>query len=183
MRTLLYIHGFRSVGLCIKGRKIASFAPNALTPDLPYVPKLAIALLESIILEKGVDNLCLIGSSLGGFYAIFLAQKYGIKTILINPVIDGYKTLLPAIGKVNVTYNGEAFFWSLDLVESLKAYNVQEISPKLYCVLLQKGDKVLDYRVAAQKFKDSKCIIQEGGSHRFENFSALKSEILQWANS
>lgn len=178
---LLYLHGFRSVGLCYKGSLIADFAPDALTPDLPYVPDLAIELTESLIQKhQKTQKICLVGSSLGGYYATFLAEKYRLKAVLINPVVDAYKTLLPAIGKVSVSYNGENFLWTLDLVESLKKYFVSAIDSSLYCVLLQKGDRVLDYRVAAQKFKDSKLVIEEGGSHHFDNFISQKNLLLEW---
>lgn len=179
---LLYLHGFRSVGLCYKGKQIAAFAPNVLTPNLPYVPTLAINLIESLILKHSQSHkICLVGSSLGGYYATFLAQKYNLKAVLINPVIDAYRTLLPAIGRIYVPYNQSSFFWSLDLVESLKQYFVDSITSELYCVLLQSGDQVLDYRIAAQKFKDSKLIIEEGGSHHFDNFASQKDTILKWA--
>ncbi|MCI5968991.1 YqiA/YcfP family alpha/beta fold hydrolase [Helicobacter sp.] len=181
-KILLYLHGFRSVGLCYKGKQIASFAPNSLTPNLPYVPSLAIAYVESIIQKIGAQNLCLIGSSLGGYYATYLADKYAIKAVLINPVVDAYVTLLPAIGRILVPYSGESFFWDLSLVESLKQYYVKNIKNGLYCVLLQKGDKVLDYRIAQLHFKDCKCVVEEGGSHRFENFLNQKERILAWAN-
>lgn len=87
-KTLLYLHGFRSVGLCYKGRELASFAPNSLTPNLSYVPSLAIAYVESIIQKYGTQNLCLVGSSLGGYYATYLADKYAIKAVLVNPVVN-----------------------------------------------------------------------------------------------
>lgn len=181
-KTLLYIHGFRSVGLCYKGKEIASFASNSLTPNLPYVPDLAIAYLESIIQKYGAQNLCLVGSSLGGYYATYLAHKYAMKAVLINPVVNAYAALLPAVGRVMVPYSGESFFWDLSLVESLKKYSVESIQNRLYCVLLQKGDKVLDYKIAEQYFRGCKCIIEEGGSHRFENFLSQKNVILEWAN-
>ncbi|MDY5615704.1 MAG: YqiA/YcfP family alpha/beta fold hydrolase [Helicobacter sp.] len=178
---LLYLHGFRSVGLCYKGSLIASFAPNALTPNLPYVPDLAIELIENFIKKyQKTQKICLVGSSLGGYYATFLAEKYQLKAVLINPVINAYQTLLPAIGKVSISYNRESFIWTLDLVESLKKYYVEAINPSLYCVLLQKGDRILDYRVAAQKFKDSKLVIEEGGSHHFDNFLSQKDLLLSW---
>ncbi|MBX7490867.1 YqiA/YcfP family alpha/beta fold hydrolase [Helicobacter turcicus] len=181
-KTLLYLHGFRSVGLCHKGQQIVSFAPSSLTPNLSYVPCLAIAYAESLIQKHGVQNLCLVGSSLGGYYATYLAHKYGIKAVLVNPVVDAYATLLPAIGRVLVSYTGESFFWDLSLVESLKRYYVECIRSELYCVLLQKGDKVLDYRIAKGRFRDCKCIVEEGGSHHFENFLNQKETILMWAN-
>ena len=90
---LLYLHGFRSVGLCYKGSLIASFAPNALTPNLPYVPDLAIELIENFIKKyQKTQKICLVGSSLGGYYATFLAEKYQLKAVLINPVINAYQT-------------------------------------------------------------------------------------------
>lgn len=182
-KTLLYLHGFRSVGLCYKGKQIASFAPSSLTPNLSYIPQLAISYAQSLIVEYGAENLCLVGSSLGGYYATYLADKYAIKAVLINPVVNAYETLLPAIGRVLVPYTRESFFWDLSLVESLKQYFVEHIQSELYCVLLQKGDKVLDYRIAKERFRDCKCIIQEGGSHRFEDFLSQKDKILKWANS
>lgn len=182
-KTLLYLHGFRSVGLCYKGRQISSFAPNAILPNLSYIPQLAIAYAQSLIAEYGAENLCLVGSSLGGYYATYLADKYAIKAVLINPVVDAYATLLPAIGRVIVPYTRESFFWDFSLVESLKQYVVKNIQSELYCVLLQTGDKVLDYRIAKERFRDCKCIIQEGGSHQFENFLSQKDLILKWADS
>ncbi|WP_299548790.1 YqiA/YcfP family alpha/beta fold hydrolase [uncultured Helicobacter sp.] len=181
-KTLLYLHGFRSVGLCYKGRELVSFAPSSLTPNLSYVPSLAIAYAESIIQKYGAQNLCLIGSSLGGYYATYLANKYSIKAVLVNPVINAYATLLPAIGRIVVPYSGESFFWDLSLVKSLRQYEVKSLQSELYCVLLQKGDKVLDYRIAKERFKDCQCVIEEGGSHRFENFLNQKERILAWAD-
>lgn len=182
-KTLLYLHGFRSVGLCYKGREILSFAPNSLTPNLPYVPSLAIAFVESLIQQYGANNLCLVGSSLGGYYATYLADKYGINAVLVNPVIDAYKTLLPAVGRVFVSDSGGSFLWDLSLVESLREYYVDSLSYSLYCVLLQTGDKVLDYRVAQKRFLGCKCVVEDGGSHRFENFLNHKETILAWAKA
>ena len=41
------------------------------------------------------DELTLIGSSLGGFYATFLAEKYGARAVVINPAIRPYDDLRP----------------------------------------------------------------------------------------
>lgn len=181
---LLYIHGFRSVGLCYKGSLIKEFSEDSLTPNLPYAPKLAIKLLEEIIL-KNLEQSCkisLIGSSLGGYYAIYLAHKFNLKAVLVNPAVYAYRNLSLAIGKVNVPYSGETFLWTQDLVEDLKELEVKNIDYKLFMVLLQKGDEVLDYREAALKLKDSKLLIYEGGSHRFDNFEMQKENILQWCS-
>lgn len=177
----LYLHGFRSIGMCYKGKIISSSFPNSILPNLPYVPKLAINLAENIIQNNNIT--CIIGSSLGGYYATFLSEKYKIKSVLINPVINAYKTLLPAIGTIPIPYNKQYFFWSLELVESLKNYETNKINSNLYLLLLQKADNILDYKEAQEKFKDSKLIIEEGGSHRFENFKSKIEIIKNFANS
>lgn len=184
MNRLLYIHGFRSVGLCYKGSIIKQFAPDALTPNLPYPPKLAMALLEDLINSylKTSQSLCLIGSSLGGYYATYLAEKYQLKAILINPVIDAYKTLYPAIGRVNISYNQKSFLWTKDLLEDLRDFQISCITPTHYLVLLQKGDKILDYKIAASFFSQCQLVIEEKGSHHFDNFESKKDLILSFAN-
>lgn len=179
----LYIHGFRSVGLCHKGSILKSFAPTSLLPDLPYSPKLAIEFLQKLILENKDKKLCLIGSSLGGFYATYLAEKFQCKAVLINPLVYAYEMLYPAIGKIDVVKKNESFLWSLDLVNELNAFKVKKINSSLYFVLLQKGDSVLDYKIAKDFYKDSKMCIEEGGSHYFDDFLSKKDMILDFANS
>ncbi|MDE5592151.1 MAG: hypothetical protein K2I63_04250 [Helicobacter sp.] len=180
---LLYLHGFRSVGLCYKGAIIRTFNVCSLTPNLPYVPSLAIEFIELLIKKyQKKHDICLIGSSLGGYYATFLAEKYRLRTVLVNPVVNAYQTLLPAIGRVYIPYSNQTFLWTMDLALSLKQYFSDQITPSLYCVMLQKGDRVLRYQEAQEKFSGSKMVIQEGGSHRFEDFHLQKDLILQWMN-
>ena len=176
----LYIHGFRSVGSCHKGSILKGFAPDTLLPNLPYVPRLAINFLEELILENKAKNLCLVGSSLGGFYAMYLAEKYQLKAILINPAIDAVNALYLAIGKMDNAKLCESFLWTLDLVEDLRNFQIKTLTKDLYFVLLQKGDKILDYSITRDFFKDSKILIEEGGSHQFEAFETKKELLLDF---
>lgn len=178
---ILYLHGFRSIGLCYKGKIISKHIPNSILPNLPYVPDFAINKAEDIIKNNNIK--CIVGSSLGGYYSTYLSDKYNIKSVLINPVIDAYKTLYLAIGTIPIQYTKEKFFWSLDLVESLIKYKVHDIKHELYLVMLQKGDEILDYKEAKDKFCNSKLIIEDGGSHRFDNFETKIEMILKFANS
>ena len=43
--------------------------------------------------------LTLIGSSLGGFYATHLAERFGVRAVLINPAIRPYEDLQPFAGR------------------------------------------------------------------------------------
>ena len=55
-------------------------------PALPPLADASIRIAEKLI--RGKKSACLIGSSLGGFYATWLAEKHGLKAVLINPAID-----------------------------------------------------------------------------------------------
>lgn len=57
---------------------------------------------------KDFYNITLIGSSLGGFYSIYLAQKYNLKAILINPSIESHKTLKTYVGE-HTNFDGSKY--------------------------------------------------------------------------
>jgi predicted esterase YcpF (UPF0227 family) len=48
---------------------------------------------NSIKLMKPHYDINLVGSSLGGFYSLYLSNKYNLKAILINPSITPHRTL------------------------------------------------------------------------------------------
>ena len=72
---LVYIHGFNSSALSFKARLIAARMAelglgNEFTcPELPHRPRESIAVLERLLDAQRPGNTCLIGSSLGGYYA------------------------------------------------------------------------------------------------------------------
>jgi len=84
-----------------------------IAPSLSYVPELAIKTLEELI-ESYKEDITLIGSSLGGFYAIYLSQKYSLKAVLLNPSINPYKTLKNLVGDAPNFYDewgGVVIYW------------------------------------------------------------------------
>ena len=88
---IIYIHGFASCGFGSKAQKFKEyFEEEIITISLPTIPNLAIDTLEQIIefsLNKD-ENVYLIGSSLVGFYSLYLANKYDLKAVLINPAVN-----------------------------------------------------------------------------------------------
>ncbi|WP_321470842.1 YqiA/YcfP family alpha/beta fold hydrolase [Halarcobacter sp.] len=177
---ILYIHGFGSSGFGGKASLFREyFEDEVITPSLSYVPKLAIDTLEQIIeifLNKD-ENIGLVGSSLGGFYAIYLANKYNLKAVLINPAVYPYKTL-DKIGMAMNYYDGTSFEVTKDHIDYLKAIEVNQIeSQEKFLTLLQTEDEVLDYTEAADKLSDSELIIEEGGNHSFENIESYFRKI------
>lgn len=171
---IIYIHGFNSTG-----PDSGKFAE--LTNGLPDIdvhaptyssadPDEATQKLEQYIESyKGqYEDLMLIGTSLGGYYAQYLGHKYGAKIVLINPALEPTKTLKQYLGENTNFYTGEKYFLTEDNITKLEKYDVASIYHDFgSLVLLDKGDDVIDYKVALTKYND--CVTYEGGSHRFDH--------------
>ncbi len=143
-------------------------------------PSEAITQLTQII-ESNLPDIALIGSSLGGFYATFLAQKYHLKAVLVNPAVNPHILLNDLLGKTTNYYTGREYELTTEHIEQLKQLLVDKVSePELFMVLLQSGDEVLDYRLAEQKYADTELIIEQGGDHSFEGFENHCESIVRF---
>lgn len=177
---ILYIHGFGSSGYGGKATLFREyFEDEVITPSLSYVPSLAIDTLEQIIelLLAKDETVGLVGSSLGGYYAIYLANKYDLKAVLINPAIHPYKTL-DKIGMAMNYYDGTSFEVTAEHIQTLKGFEVKQIkNQENFLTLLQTEDEVLDYNEAVEKLPNSELVIEEGGNHSFENIESYFRKI------
>ncbi|MCF6206991.1 MAG: hypothetical protein L3J47_08905 [Sulfurovum sp.] len=174
---IIYIHGFGGSG---KGNKaelfrdyFKSIGEPFVAPSLSYVPKLAIETLQELIISYG--EVYLIGSSLGGYYATYLAQMPEVqKVVLINPATQPYETLKRALGDAPNFYDDSTFVWQESHLEMLKELEVDALTVWLisskFSLYLQKGDEILDYQDALDKYelKEQNLVVEEGGSHSFE---------------
>jgi len=180
---ILYIHGYGGHGLGVKASMMREYCKSKkipfLAPSLSYIPDLAIQTLEEII-ENLEGEITLVGSSLGGFYSIYLASKYNLKAVLINPSIFPYETLLLTKGYFPHYYDGSTFEWNDKHISSLPKYEVQNTKDENFMLLLQKGDETLDYSKAVKKFANAKMFVEEGGSHSFDGFERYYEEIIKF---
>lgn len=188
MKTLLYIHGFNSSELSHKATVLGDAAnqigqPDAvISPRLSWRPALAIKQLEDIIEENISQGVTLIGSSLGGFYAAYLAEKYRIKAILVNPAVQAPVLLKNHLGPQTNPYTNEEYELTLDHMVELEKLTVTKPAAELYWLMLQEGDEVLDYREALKGFPQvSRLTHEQGGDHRFIEFERFTEEILCFA--
>lgn len=174
---VIYLHGFGSAGFGQKAQKFLEyFEDEMITPTLSTIPNLAIATLEQIIeafINRGI-KISLIGSSLGGFYALFLANKYDLKAVLINPAISPWLNsdgLDKNADDMSICYyDNSRFEFNHSHIQSLRNYEVVMLkNPSNFLTLLQTDDEVLDYNDAAEKLEETELIIEEGGSHSFED--------------
>lgn len=144
------------------------------TLDLPPSPIDAIQEIEEILNSSKVE--VLIGSSLGGFYATYLAEKYQIKAVLVNPSTQPWETLASYVGWQKRFCDEEVFEFKPIYLEQLKT--LQTLPQKGdYLVLLQSEDEVLDYTKAQSLYNKHRVIVEYGGNHRFENIDDYLSMI------
>ncbi len=188
---IVYLHGFSSAASSNKANKLK----QALEPipffiaDYPsHQPHVAIQTIESYInrLRAQYQPTCvmLIGSSLGGYYAQYLGTKLAEvrKVVLINPALQPQITLRPYIGPNLNSVTGKPFvFTSQDFAE-LAYYDPL---PTEYCastlVLLDEGDEVIDYQVAAKRYAAiGRVVIYPGGGHQFEHLDQAIEEISEF---
>ncbi len=177
---ILYIHGFGSSSEGAKPTLFKTLTCNhpVYAPSLSYVPDLAIKTLSELIVllkaseDPALHTIHLIGSSLGGYYAHYLAHKYHLKAVLINPALYPYDGLARYRGMARNYYDNTHFECSDVHFEMLKKYDVPATAENDNILLLsQKGDEVLDYREAVAKLGGAMMIVEEGGSHAFENIA------------
>ncbi|HIC45075.1 MAG TPA: hypothetical protein EYO73_12590, partial [Sulfurimonas sp.] len=83
------LHGYNSSSGGTKPQMLRSLYPNnrLLIPDLPLDPLECMQLSEDMLRTASNDTI-IIGASLGGFYAYYLASKFRKDCLLINPVFE-----------------------------------------------------------------------------------------------
>ena len=173
---IIYLHGFNSTGSSAKGQLLKDHLPDlpVLTPTYHHDPTTAIAFLEQLVVKNLQQNqpLMLIGSSLGGYYAQYLAHQYNIKTVLINPALMPLATLHGYLGENTNFYTGETYTLTQAHLDALLTLDVPdpctESVPTL--LLLDKNDEVLDHQIAASRYQNcAEVVIFDGGDHQFQH--------------
>ena len=173
-KILLYIHGFGSSGKSGKAEIFRNILGNRIiAPSLPVNPELAVDTLEQMVLrmQNSSHEVVLTGSSLGGYYATFLSEKYDLKAVLINPSVKPYNTLALHIGLNHSYYDLSDYEFTQQHLDKLRDYEVAHPKVENFMLLLQTGDTVLDYHEAVEKFPGAMIDIEEGGTHGYEDIA------------
>ncbi|MCH2158846.1 MAG: esterase [Oleiphilaceae bacterium] len=175
-KRLLYLHGFNSSPASEKANQTCSyFAENDLfridIPALPAEPSKAIDLLENKLQVAEYSGL--IGSSLGGFYSLYLHVNYALPAVLINPAVRPYELLSDYIGINKNTYTGVEYEVKSEHMEQLLALDVDRTSLKLsqLFLLTESEDETLNYQEAALKLLGAKMYLSRGGDHSYTSFT------------
>lgn len=160
--TLVYLHGYGSSSQSDKVRELRKAFPGTEAPDIPNDFAEAESFLEAWIQER-LDQgkfLILCGTSLGGYWATRLSNRFLLPALIINPSCQPAKTL---------------FHLHANKYPDL---TVDSGVPRI--VLLAKDDDVLDYRIAEKLFEDKAHVkLFENGGHRFQVINTITENLLE----
>lgn len=185
---ILYIHGFNSSPASEKAQQFQSFCQqqgnvNVAIPELSHDPEQALCQLQVLIENAAGKIHLLVGSSLGGYYATWLSEKYNCRAALVNPAVSPVKNLGEEfLGTQKNYYSGIEYEFTREYALFLDTLDINPVtSPENFLLLVQTGDEVLDYHLAVDRYQGSIQILQEGGSHRFEEFDSMFAPMMEFA--
>ena len=182
---ILYLHGFCSSPASWKSRLLAEAmaqrgqAAQFVCPQLSPVPEVAMREMSALI-EQAKGPVTLAGSSLGGHYANHLAEKYGLRAVLINPAVVALLDTGKFIGEQVNFHSGERFIFTTEHAAQLQA-QVSVPTTKNYWVLLEEGDEVLDWHQAQTFYAGCRQTVLPGGDHSFTRFPDFIAQIIEFA--
>ena len=186
---ILYLHGFRSSPRSFKARVMqkaladAGRAHELICPQLPASPKEAMALCLLLAERHAPDNLAIIGSSLGGFYATWLAERMGVRAVLLNPSVDPLVNLEHHVGVTTAWHSSEPFEFRREYIDELAELRVGQItSPERYFLLAATGDEVLDYRDMVTHYAGARQHVIKGSDHAIPEFAQYVDEVLAFCS-
>ena len=183
IKNIFYFHGFASSADSTKALVFQNFIKKRFPNVQLHVPNIDNSIEKSFVqledlVNKNSTNKLFMGSSLGGFYASYFAEKYNSKAVLINPASNPYRGMKMYLGK-NINYStNEEFYLTKEDLAVLEEKNVFSINnPSNYLVLVETGDEVIPFKYTLEFYKGCNFCVVNGGSHSFDSFQD-KLEII-----
>jgi len=183
---VIYLHGFRSSPQSTKAIRLAAwFAAHR--PDVvwrcPQLPASPAAALDDVLAEISGwprDRMAVIGSSLGGFYATAVAERFGCRAVVLNPAVDPARDLASTVGTTTAWHSDEPFVFRAEYVDELR-----RIAPPpaltdrgRYLAVIAKGDEVLSWREMSARYAGCRVRLVEGSDHALSDFDAHLPEVI-----
>ena len=191
---IIYLHGFQSSPMSKKGQQLQQYCTNVEhadvhLPDLNKPPKHVLRDISKLIESLPLDQVRLVGSSLGGFYATYLVAKYGCPAVLINPAMQPWQLFEDLFGIEQIPLK-VTDSWTLDADQLQQLQSIADTKLKhadKILVLLQRGDEVLDYRQAQRYYnaaQPSALILTDAdGNHAMDDFEEKLPFVLRFLST
>jgi predicted esterase YcpF (UPF0227 family) len=182
---IVYLHGFNSSPQSHKAQVLRRFleerglASKYACPTLPPLASAALTAVEEYL--PAGEEACFVGSSLGGFYATYLAETRSAKAVLVNPAVEPHIGLREYLGPQKNLYTGEAYELTEAHLQEWERLVLPHITPSRYLLLVETADEVLDYRQAVRRYAGCEQVVVNGGDHSLQSFPRHLRRILEFA--
>ena len=183
---ILYLHGFLSSPSSGKARQMLAamtalgLGEDFLCPALPVSPRAAAEMALALAQLDDPGRLALVGSSLGGYYASWLAERVGCRAVLLNPAIRPYEHLFTEPGW-HTDYAGNVVEIRPEFADELRALATGPLTRlERYFLVAATGDQVIDYRDMLEQYAGCRTRLIAGSDHALSDFPAYLPEVLDF---
>lgn len=190
---LVYLHGFRSsprsskavlTGEAVKALSSQDHTFEWFCPQLFASPKKSIEMIVQHIDHSNAQRIVIIGSSLGGYYASYLAEKYHCKAVVLNPAVRAARELAPHVGMLTTYDSNEPFDFRPEYIDELKDLQIDQITaPSRYFLIAAKGDELLDWREMVEFYAGANQLVLEGSDHGISEYGELLPKVLKFIST
>jgi uncharacterized protein len=185
---VLYLHGFRSSPQSNKAKMTAAAVANCfpavtwLCPALPASPARAMKEVIDSISDWPTESMAIIGSSLGGFYATWLAERIGCRAVLLNPAVKPARDLANHLGEQTTWQDpNQHFVFESSYVDEMQRMEIERITqPDRYFAVIAKGDEVLDWKEMSEHYAGAKIKLLPGSDHALSDYDQHLTEVLDF---
>lgn len=184
---IIYLHGFRSSPASRKTSMLAvrmdalGRAAEYQCPQLAASPRASIELVLGMTQSLAAAELTLIGSSLGGYYATWLAERLGCAAVLLNPAIAPHVDLQAHLGTQAVYHSDAQIEFRAEYLDELRCIDTPMITrPERYFLIAATGDALIDYRTMVARYAGARQHVIQGSDHELSDFAVLVDEVLEF---
>ena len=190
---IVNIHGFESSGENSKYKWLKeNYQCEIYSPTFDYRntnPRIVLKTLRDKInavqRADASEPVCIVGSSLGGFYAGRLANITGAPVVLLNPCLNPWAFVQSETGEQTIFGTERRISVAEHFAEDFRSL-ADAVSPvptalERTLAILSTADEVLDWRLAWQSLQGAGIVLSAGDDHRISRFAAFVPEILRFA--
>lgn len=186
---ILYLHGFRSSPRSRKAEQMRTAltargrAGDFVCPPLPVSPRAAVNVALGAAALEDPAKLAVVGSSLGGYYATWLAEQVGCRAVLLNPAITPALDLAAHLGRQPVFFSDQTIELTADHLAELRGIDTPRITrPERYFLVAATGDEVIDSSTMVAKYAGCRQRVIDGSDHVLSDFARYLDEILDFCD-
>lgn len=165
-------------------RAVASRFPQVqwCCPQLPASPAQAAALIEGLTRDWPTQRMAVVGSSLGGLYAAWLAQRRGCRCVLLNPAVDAARDLARHVGEQTLWHDpSQRMYFEPSFVDELRTLQGPvQADPERWLAIIAQGDEVLDWREMSAHYRGATQLVLPGNDHALSDFAERVDTVLHF---